>query len=112
MQGVIDYLITFATALFNMIKAVALWTLDGIVWLLSHVLFLIFDGILTCISVFFSLLDFSNFIAGYAMSWAGIPDQMIWFINAVSIPAGVTMICGAIGIRMAINLIPSWATRL
>jgi len=112
MQGVIDYLISFATALFNLIKAVALWTLDGIVWLLMHVLFLIFDGILTCITAFFTALDFSSFISAYALSWVGIPDQMIWFINAVSIPAGVTMISGAIGIRMVLNLIPASATRI
>lgn len=99
-------------ALFDFLKALLKWCIDGILFVLTSVLFLVFDGLLTCISAIFTAIDFSNFVAAYAMSWAGVPDQMIWFINAVSIPAGIIMLTGAIGIRMAINLIPAAFTRI
>ena len=99
-------------ALFTFLTALLKWCVDGILFVLTSVMFLIFDGLLTCISAIFTAIDISNFVAAYAMSWAGVPPQMIWFINAVSIPAGIIMLTGAIGIRMAINLIPAAFTRI
>ena len=93
-------------------KLLLVWTLQGILWLLGKAIFIIFDGILTAVSAFFTLIDLSSFISSYAMNWAGLPAQMIWLINAVSIPAGIVMITGAIGIRMVINLIPAAFTRI
>jgi len=102
----------FAAALFTFLQALFQWTLDGGLFVLKSFFYLIFDGLLTCISALFTAIDLSNFVAAYAMSWAGVPTQMIWFINAVSIPAGILMLSAAIGIRMAINLIPAAFTRI
>jgi F0F1-type ATP synthase membrane subunit c/vacuolar-type H+-ATPase subunit K len=81
-------------------------------WLVGQALYVIFDGLLTAITAIFTAIDLSSFIATYSLSWAGVPTQMIWFVNAVSIPTGITMICAAIGIRMLINLIPAAFTRI
>lgn len=100
------------TALFTFIKNIALWSLDGLLWIIKTAFFLCLDGILLSISLFFHALDFAAFLGSYAMSWAGLPEQFIWFINAVGVPQGIAILIPAIGIRMALNLIPSWATRI
>lgn len=99
-------------ALFSYIGKIATWCLDGILWLLGKAFFLPFDGLLTCISTLFKAIDLSSFLASYVMNWVGLPPQMIWFVNAVGIPSGVAILTGAIGIRMALNLIPAAFTRI
>lgn len=99
-------------ALFDFLKSALTWLLDGLLWLLGKVLFLVFDGILTVITAAFNAIDFSSFLSSYAMDWAGLPPQMIWFINAVGIPQGITILSSAIVVRMLLNLIPAAVTRV
>lgn len=99
-------------AIFKYFADLLKWALDGIMWVIGKATFVIFDGLLTVISAFFLALDFSSFLASYAMNWAGLPSQMIWLINAVGIPQGVLILSGAIGIRMLLNLIPAAFTRI
>jgi hypothetical protein len=100
------------SAIFTFFTNIFKYALDGCLWLIGKVFYIMFDGVLTAITAIFTAIDLSSIIGTYAMSWAGVPTQMIWFINAVSIPAGITMICAAIGIRMMINLIPAAFTRI
>lgn len=93
------------------LKDLFTWTLDGILWLLAKAFYLPFDGLLTVISSIFTAIDLSAFVASYAMNWAGMPPQLIWFVNAVSIPQGISIYLAAITIRKLADLIPSWATR-
>lgn len=99
-------------ALFTFLTGLLKWTLDGFLWLLGKAFFLPFDGLLTVISTLFKAIDLSTFVASYVMDWAGMPSQLIWFVNAVGIPQGITILAGAIGIRMALNLIPAAFTRI
>ncbi len=107
-----DSIVSGFTALMTFLSNILTWALDGILWLLGKAFFIPFDGLLTCISSFFKAIDFSVFPSSYALDWAGMPPQMIWFINAVSLPQGVTIIFLAIGIRMLLNLIPAAFTRI
>lgn len=100
------------SALFEFLKATAKWCLDAVLWVLTEVLYMLLDGVLTVISTMFKALDFSTFLSTYAMNWAGLPTQMIWFVNAVGIPQGLVIMSAAIGIRMALNLIPAAFTRI
>ena len=88
------------------------WCLDGFLWILKSIIFLIVDGLLTVVSAFFSAIDFSSFLSTLALDWAGLPSAMIYVINAVSVPQCLTIISGAIGIRILINLIPAEFTRV
>lgn len=99
-------------ALFSFLTTSLTWLLDGALWLLLKGLFLPFEGLLTVISVAFKAIDISSFVASYAMNWAGLPPQLIWLVNAVSIPQGITILISSIGIRMALNLIPAVFTRI
>lgn len=100
------------SALFTFFTDIFKWCLDGILWLLGKAFFLPFDGLLTVISSIFNAIDLSSFVATYAMDWAGLPTQMIWFVNAVAIPQGMTILAAAVAIRMALNLIPAAFTRI
>ena len=106
-----DLTAPFAT-LFAFFTAIFKWSLDGVLWLLGKWFYWWFDGLLTVVSSIFKSIDLSSFVATYAMNWAGLPPQMIWFINAVSIPQGLTILSAAIVIRMLINLIPAAFTRI
>lgn len=99
-------------ALFAFFANIIKWCLDGILWLLGKAFFLPFDGLLTVISTIFNAIDLASFISSYAMNWAGMPPQLIWFVNAVAIPQGLVILASAIGIRMALNLIPAAFTRI
>lgn len=88
------------------------WCLDGMLWLLKSILYLIFDGLLTVITTFFNAIDFSVFISSLALDWAGLPSALIYVVNSTSIPQCLTIISGAITIRLIINLIPSTFTRV
>jgi hypothetical protein len=103
---------SFFQALLNFIPTVAKWLLDNGLWILKKFAYIPFDGILTVVTAFFTALNVSSFVATYALSWVGVPEQLIWFVNAIALPQGVAIITAAIGIRLLINLIPSWATRI
>lgn len=100
------------SSFFAFIINIAKYCLDGFLWLLGKALYLPFDGLLTVISTFFKTIDLSTFVSSYALNWAGLPPQMIWFVNAIAIPQGITILLGAIGIRMLLNLIPAAFTRI
>lgn len=100
------------TSLCNFLVTIFTWALDGVLWLLGKAFYLPFDGLLTAISSVFSAIDLSTFVSSYAMDWAGLPPQMIWLVNTVGIPQGITILASAITIRMILNLIPAEFTRI
>ena len=100
------------SALFMFLADILKWCLDGMLWVLGKALFLPFDGLLTTISSIFTAIDLSTYVSSYAMNWAGLPTQMIWLVNAVGLPQGITIISSSIVIRMLINLIPAEFTRV
>jgi len=99
-------------SLFEFLKSGLTLLLDGVLWIIGKALFLIFDGILTVISTVFTAIDISSLLSSYAMDWAGLPPQMIWFVNAVGLPQGISILTAAISIRMLLNLIPAAFTRV
>ncbi len=100
------------TAICDFLLTIFTWALDGVLWLLGKAFFLPFDGLLTAITAVFSAIDLSAFASTYAMDWAGLPPQMIWLVNAVGLPQGLTILAAAITIRMILNLIPAEFTRI
>jgi len=88
------------------------WILDGIVLVLQFIFFTIFDGILSVVEGLFSTLDLSSLMFDYAAAWTGLPSQLIWLIHSVALPECLAILATAYGIRLFLNLIPSWATRV
>lgn len=94
-----------------------LW--DGFLWLVealgnafSYLAYTIYDGLLTVLYAFANAVDFSAVMFNMSAQYAGLPDQLIWLINAVNIPQSVTYIVTGIIIRMILNLLPAAVTRI
>jgi hypothetical protein len=79
---------------------------------ISLFLFLIFDGFCFVVTMFISALDLSALAFTSFAEWSNLPTQAIYLINQLSLPQCVSIILGAITIRMVLNLIPSVFTRL
>ena len=103
-----SFINTFFSSLYYVMK----WCLDGLLYVLKTFLYFPFDGLLTVIESFFSALNFSSVIFSSSSVWAGLPPQLIWILNAVGFPQCMTLIAAAYLIRLTLNLIPSWATRV
>jgi len=105
MTAFYDALVSYLGTLFK-------WLLDGVLWVIGKVLYVIFDGLLTVIDTIFKSIDVSSYLTSNALSWANMPSQLIWLVNQIGIPQGLTIIASAISLRMLINLIPAEFTRI
>lgn len=88
------------------------WILDGVVLVLQFIVFTILDGVLSVIEVLFAGVNLSSVIFNYASAWAGLPPLLIWLITESGLPVCFAMLGAAYLIRLTLNLVPSWATRV
>ena len=107
-----DTVINFVIDFFRLCKELLTWMLDGVLFVLKTAFYLPFDGILTAITAFISSLDIGQLVFNSASTWGLLPPQMLYVINAVGFPQGLTLVAYAIVIRMTLNLIPAALTRL
>ena len=105
-------LVEFLSAFWGLVFTLGTWVLDGGLFVLKGCSFLIFDGVLTAITAIFSGISISTFLGGAALAWAGVPPQLVYVVNQCGIPAGLAVLVSALGIRMALNLIPAEFTRI
>ena len=108
MQWLKDFIGKFFSFLFDGF----LWLAEAIGEIIGFVLYTIYDGLLTVIVAFANTIDLSAVAFNMAASYSGLPTQLIWLINQVNFPQFMAYISGAIIIRLIINLIPTWATRV
>ena len=108
MSGVMAFINVF----FSTIQTLLGWCLDGLMYVLKTALYFPFDGLLTAISGLLSALDVSSLIVSSASTWGGMPPQLLYIVNAIGIPQGLSMLAYAYGLRMALNLIPAALTRI
>jgi hypothetical protein len=107
-----QWLKDFVNGFFGYLLDGFLWLAEAIGQVLSFVFFQIYDGLLTVIFLFTSAIDLSAVAFNMAAKYAGLPTQLIWLINQVNFPQFTAYIVGAIIIRLLLNLIPTWATRV
>jgi hypothetical protein len=107
-----DWLLSFVDAFWSSIVTVVQWFVSGIGYILQEALWTIFDGMLTCISAIIAGLNLGNLATLTASSWGLLPSQLCYLLVQSGISNGLGMIGTAITIRMTLNLIPSWLTRL
>lgn len=89
-----------------------LWLAEAVGEIISFLLYTIYDGILTVLHLFASAVDLSAVAFNMAAQYSHLPPQLIWVINMINIPQGLTYIAGAILIRMIVNLLPAAVTRV
>lgn len=88
------------------------WLIDGILYGFEFVAFTLLDGVLSIIEALIAAIDLSAVAFNYAAAWSSLPSQLVWFITALGLPQCFTMLGAAYIIRLTLNLIPSWATRV
>lgn len=103
-----DFLSPFWTNATELFKS----AIELFFYIISWVFYVIFDGILSTVYAFFSALDLSAVAFDMAAEWTSMPDQLIWLVNQLAIPQCLTIIVGAMGLRMLLNLIPGAITRI
>lgn len=107
-----QWLKDFINGFFDTLLDGFLWLAEAIGQVLHFIVYQTYDGILIIIFLFTKSIDLSAMAFNMAAKYAGLPTQLIWLINQVNFPQFVTYIVGAIIIRMILNLIPTWATRI
>lgn len=108
----LNAIIQWLGGVFDFLYTLGKWVLDGLLFVLGKALFFIFDALLYCVERFFQVLDFGTFLSTSAAQWANLPPQLIYCINQIGIPEAITMLTGAVLIRITINLIPAEFTRV
>jgi len=107
-----DVIMGFINGFFAIIQDLLKWVLDGLMYVLKTALYFPFDGLLTAIEGLISALDISQLMISSASTWGAMPPQLLYVVNAIGIPQGLSLLAYAYGIRMAINLIPAALTRI
>jgi len=105
-------LFSWLTSFWSLIEKGFSWILEGLLLIIKFVLFSVFDGLLVVVEGFFSALDLSSIAFNYAATWSALPTQMIWLISTTGLPQCFALLGAAYLIRLLLNVIPSWATRV
>lgn len=106
--GITDFLSNFWTSIKNVIVSL----LTTIFSVFGWVFYCIFDGFLAVVFSFFDLLDLSVVAFDMAASWSSLPPQLIWLVVQLSIPQCISIISGAMLLRLTLNIIPAALTRI
>lgn len=88
------------------------WLVDALVYVLKFVLFFFFEGLFAIILALLNSLDLVSIVGNISGVWSMLPEQMVWFIHAVGISQGLSILGIAYFVRMTLNLIPSFLTRI
>jgi len=107
-----QWLKDFINGFFGYLMDGFFWLVEAIGQVISYLAYTIYDGLLTVLYTFASAVDFSAVMFNMSAQYAGLPDQLIWLINAVNIPQSVTYVVTGIMIRMILNLLPAAVTRI
>ena len=106
--AIVGFVQGVVTILFN----IGAWCLDAFMWCILQTIMTVFAGFLGIFKVLLVAIDCSVLITAMASNFGLIEPNMAAAITAIGIPQGVTIIGSACLIRLTINLIPSWITRV
>jgi len=108
----LDWLNSFINTFFSSCWHIFKFALDGVISLLSTILYWFWDGFLWLVTNFISTLDLSALAFTQYAHWADLSPQLLYLINQLALPQCAAMIASAIFIRMLLNLIPAALTRI
>lgn len=112
MQWGFDWLLSFINQFWGVIVQVVQWVIAGIVYAIQAALYIVWDGLLTCMSALIAAVNLGNLATQAAASWGLLPPQVCYLLAQSGIANGLGMIGTGIAVRMTLNLIPSWITRI
>ncbi len=107
-QWIKDWVNSFFSTIWDIVKLGLTALFDGILALI----YMIWDGLLFTVTNLVSTLDLTSLAFTEYAVWADLPPQLIYLINQLALPQCAGIIGAAIFIRMILNIIPTWATRV
>jgi hypothetical protein len=114
--GLLQNIWDFFTSIFqncaNFGLVVFTWILNGVILVLGYTAFYMFDGFLSILEALLATLNLSAKLLEMVTQIAQLPPLMIWIMAQIGFFQAVVILIGAFALRFAINLIPSWATRV
>jgi len=112
MDALYNLFLDFIDGFVELLKEFGLWLIYFFEPVLEGFLYFIVDQFCSLIEWFIQLIDFKNDLFTASLSWSSMPDSMIWILNEIGFDNGLLIITSAIIIRLTLNLLPSWATRV
>jgi hypothetical protein len=112
METIIQWIKWAVESLVDIIKEALLFITKPIYELLRSVFYFIYDSFLSLVEFAFGLIDFKNDLFDLTLGWTSLPSQMIYILNECGVDNLIAVLVAAMGIRLLLNLIPSWATRV
>ena len=102
----------FIVNFYNTMRNFLIGLMDYLTQLFHSLWQWVVDQIFTFAAFCINLVTFDASLFDTTLSWGGVPDQAIYVLNQCGIGHCLAMLVAAIGIRVTLNLIPSWATRV
>lgn len=116
MEAILAWIKNFFLAFWESLKALlgefVVWILTPIYNVLKSFFLWLWDLILTFVSWILNALPFDEDLFDISFIWDAIPDTLLWMLNELEFDKGFLILVTAIGIRLLLNLIPTWATRI
>jgi hypothetical protein len=106
------WLLNFVNNFWSVLKNVGTWLIDGGIYAVKMALYGIVDGLLTVVTAIVAAINVSTLVSNMSADYGLLPPALVYVLNAICLPQGLSIIVAAIGIRMAINLIPAALTRI
>lgn len=109
----IHKIIDFCSNFWQMLTDFFNWVLDGILYLLSEIVYLSMDAFFSIIETIISAIDFAQVTALSSFgNWNLLPDQILYILYKLNIAQCLSMLAAACLIRLTLNLIPAAFTRV
>lgn len=83
-----------------------LW--DFIKWCVSE----LFDIFCLLVSSILSMISLPVELTGSLFDYSGLPGPVLYILHQIGFATCVTMLLSALTVRVLLNLIPSWLTRV
>lgn len=77
---------------------------------LKDLCFWVFDKFCTLLEYAIDLVNIPNYL--FSFDWLGLPSAAQYVLTHIGVPHATIMISTSILLRMALNILPSWITRL
>ena len=100
------------TNLLEYLKAFFYWLLTPLFDFIKFIAYYFYDKLCSLAEFCVSAISLPGELVTGFFNWAGLPDQLLYILNAIGLPTILTMLAGAYGVRFLLNLIPSWLTRV
>ena len=108
----LDAIINFCNRFFSSLWDTIKLGLEALLKALSNLFYMIWDGFLFVVTNLISTLDLSSLAFTQYADWANIPPQMTYIVSQLALPQCAAIIGSAILVRLILNTIPTWATRV